>query len=150
MDVLGIGIGGSGIKGAPVDLKTGDLLEERIRIPTTQAPTSVAVVETSLDLIGRFGRDGPVRMGFPGVIKGSMCTPQRPSARSLAASTCWSGCSGRSGIPCVSKKAGKFVPKLRTRAKIVPAQMMNIAGIAGAALAPEAFPRSAPRVAALG
>jgi hypothetical protein len=72
VDVLGIGIGGSGIKGAPMDLKTGDLLEERIRIPTTQAPTSEAVVETSLDLIGRFGRDGPVRVGFPGVIKGSM------------------------------------------------------------------------------
>jgi hypothetical protein len=37
VDVLGIGIGGSGIKGAPVDLKTGELLEERIRIPTPQA-----------------------------------------------------------------------------------------------------------------
>ena len=44
MDVLGIGLGGSGIKGAPMDLETGDLLEERIRIPTTQAPTSEAVV----------------------------------------------------------------------------------------------------------
>jgi hypothetical protein len=32
----------------------------------------------------------------------------------------------------------------------VPAQMMNIAGIAGATPAPEAFPRFAPRVAALG
>ncbi|HET9928574.1 MAG TPA: ROK family protein, partial [Rubrobacter sp.] len=68
MDVFGIDIGGSGIKGAPVDLKTGDLLEERIRIPTPQAPTSEAVVETSLDLIGRFGWDGPVGVGFPGVI----------------------------------------------------------------------------------
>ena len=50
----------------------------------------------------------------------------------------------------VSKKADKFVPKLETRAKIVPAQMMNIAGIAGAALAIEAFPRYAPRAATPG
>ena len=50
----------------------------------------------------------------------------------------------------VSKKADKFVPKLDTRAKIVPAQMLNIAGIAGAALAIEAFPRHAPRAATPG
>ena len=50
----------------------------------------------------------------------------------------------------VSKKADKFIPKLGTRAKIVPAQMMNIAGIAGAALAIEAFPRHAPRAATPG
>jgi polyphosphate glucokinase len=47
----------------------------------------------------------------------------------------------------VSKKADKFIPKLETRAKILPAQMLNIAGIAGAALAIEAFPRNAPRAA---
>ena len=70
MDVFGLDIGGSGIKGAPVDLKTGALLEERIRIPTPQAPTPEALVETSLEVIGRFGWDGPIGVGFPGVIKG--------------------------------------------------------------------------------
>ena len=69
MEVFGLDIGGSGIKGAPVDLETGELVEERIRIPTPQAPTSEAVVETSLEVIGRFGWDGPVGVGFPGVIK---------------------------------------------------------------------------------
>ncbi|WP_228282327.1 hypothetical protein [Rubrobacter tropicus] len=43
----------------------------------------------------------------------------------------------------VSKKADKFIPRLETRARIVPARMLNIAGIAGAALAPEAVPRTA-------
>src|SRR4028118_1893444 len=43
--------------------------EGRVRIPTPQAPTSEAVVETSLEVIGRFGWDGPVGVGFPGVIK---------------------------------------------------------------------------------
>ena len=37
--ILGIDIGGSGIKGAPVDLATGDLVRERLRIPTAAAPT---------------------------------------------------------------------------------------------------------------
>ena len=72
MDVFGLDIGGSGIKGAPVDLKTGALLEERIRIPTPQAPTPEALVETSLEVIGRFGWDGPIGVGFPGVIKGGV------------------------------------------------------------------------------
>lgn len=49
MEVSGLDIGGSGIKGAPVDLDTGELLEERIRIPTPRAPTSEAAVETSLE-----------------------------------------------------------------------------------------------------
>ncbi|WP_228282325.1 ROK family protein [Rubrobacter tropicus] len=69
MGVFGLDIGGSGMKGAPVDLDTGELLEERIRIPTSQAPTSKAVVETSLGVIEHFGRDGPVGVGFPCVIK---------------------------------------------------------------------------------
>lgn len=69
MEVFGLDIGGSGIKGAPVDLETGALVEERIRIPTPQAPTSEAVVETSLEVIRRFGWEGPVGVGFPGVIK---------------------------------------------------------------------------------
>ena len=39
MQVLGIDIGGSGIKGAPVDTETGELLAERYRIPTPQPST---------------------------------------------------------------------------------------------------------------
>ena len=69
MHVFGLDIGGSGIKGAPIDLETGEWFAERIRIPTPQAPTSEAVVETSLEVIEHFGWDGPVGVGFPGVVK---------------------------------------------------------------------------------
>jgi len=48
--ILGIDIGGSGIKGAPVDLKTGKLLEERYRFPTPEpsspTPTLPEVTQT--------------------------------------------------------------------------------------------------------
>ena len=69
MSVFGLDIGGSGLKGAPVDTETGALVEERIRIPTPQAPTPEAILETSLEVIEHFGWDGPVGVGFPGVVK---------------------------------------------------------------------------------
>jgi len=251
VDAFGLDIGGSGIKGAPVDLKTGALLQERVRIPTPQAPTSEAVVETSLEVIRRFGWDGPVGVGFPGVIKGGVVHTAANVAKELIgfdlqgrlqgevgssvrvvndadaagmAEMRWGAGRGVEGTVMmltlgtgigtalftqgklmantefghllirnreaelrasdrirkqedlswkkwagrlneylatmealfwpdliivgggVSKKSEKFIPKLETRAEVVPAQMLNIAGIAGAALAPEFFPRPAPRV----
>lgn len=246
MAVFGLDIGGSGIKGAPVDLETGELLEERIRIPTPQAPTSEAVVETSLEVLEHFGWEGPVGVGFPGVVKDGVVHTAANVAKELIgfdlqgrlqreventvrvvndadaaglAEMRWGAGRGVDGMVMmltlgtgigsalftqgklmpntefghimirdreaelrasdrirkqedltwkkwakrlneyletmealfwpdliivgggVSKKAEKFVPRLETRAKIVPAQMLNIAGIAGAALAPEAVPR---------
>ena len=246
MEVFGLDIGGSGIKGAPVDLETGELLEERIRIPTPQAPTSEAVVETSLEVIEHFDWGGPVGVGFPGVVKDGVVHTAANVAKELIgfdlqgrlqrelrntvrvvndadaaglAEMRWGAGRGVDGMVMmltlgtgigtalftqgrlmpntefghimirdreaelrasdrirkqedltwkkwarrlneyletmealfwpdliivgggVSKKADKFIPKLKTRAKIVPAQMLNIAGIAGAALAPEAVPR---------
>ena len=46
MKLLGIDVGGSGIKGAIVDTKTGQLTSERIRIPTPQpaTPKAIAIV----------------------------------------------------------------------------------------------------------
>ncbi len=66
--ILGIDIGGSGIKGCPVDLKTGEFAEERLRIPTPQPATPMAVVETISQIIDHFKWKGPVGCGFPGVI----------------------------------------------------------------------------------
>ena len=109
MDVLGIDIGGSGIKGAPVDLKTGALLEERIRIPTPQAPTPEALVETSLEVIGRFGWDGPIGVGFPGVIKGGVVRTAANVAKELACA--WSTTLTRpgwrrcAGVPAAGSRA---------------------------------------------
>ena len=51
MDILGVDIGGSGIKGAVVDTQTGELKTERIRIPTPQPATPEAVAETLKQLV---------------------------------------------------------------------------------------------------
>ncbi|TYB68372.1 ROK family protein [Nonomuraea sp. PA05] len=68
MNVLGIDIGGSGIKGAPVDTEAGELLEERLRIPTPQ-PSSPDEVAGVVESISRhFGWTGPIGVTFPGVV----------------------------------------------------------------------------------
>jgi len=65
---LGIDIGGSGIKGAPVDLATGKLLAERFRIDTPQPATPKAVAETVGRVAANFTWSGPVGVTFPGVV----------------------------------------------------------------------------------
>jgi polyphosphate glucokinase len=68
---LGVDIGGSGIKGAPVDLTTGHLTEERYRIPTPQPATPSAVGRVVADVIRHFKLDPgvPVGVTFPGVVQ---------------------------------------------------------------------------------
>jgi polyphosphate glucokinase len=69
MKVLGIDIGGSGIKGAPVDTEKGKLLEERFRIPTPEGakPADVAIVVKKV--AKHFNWKGPIGCGFPAVIQ---------------------------------------------------------------------------------
>lgn len=69
MDILGIDIGGSGVKGAPVDLTTGELLAERYRLPTPQPATPKATMQVIQQIIEYFGWQGPIGCGYPGVIK---------------------------------------------------------------------------------
>ncbi len=69
MNVFGLDVGGSGIKGAPVDLETGELAGERIKINTPQPATPDAIVETAVEVVSQSGWDGPVGCGFPAVIK---------------------------------------------------------------------------------
>jgi polyphosphate glucokinase len=66
--VLGIDIGGSGIKGAPVDLKTGELLAERMRIPTPtpSGPNEIAAVVKQI--VESYDTVGPIGVTFPGVV----------------------------------------------------------------------------------
>lgn len=68
---FGIDIGGSGIKGAPVDLKAGELATDRLRIPTPQPSTPDAVAETVRELIESFdiAAGVPVGVTFPAVIQ---------------------------------------------------------------------------------
>ena len=69
MNVFGLDIGGSGIKGAPVDTRTGKLIGGRIRVATPRAGRPDDVVATAVKVISRAGWDGPVGVGFPGVVK---------------------------------------------------------------------------------
>ncbi|MFE3454794.1 polyphosphate--glucose phosphotransferase [Nonomuraea sp. NPDC059194] len=68
MDVLGIDIGGSGIKGAPVDVKEGRLSAERLRVPTPQPAKPEEVAEVVSQIVAHFSWDGPVGVTFPGVV----------------------------------------------------------------------------------
>ena len=69
MNVFGIDVGGSGIKGAPVDTQSGELLTERVRIRTPQPATPEAIVGTAVEVVGRAGWEGLVGCGFPAVVK---------------------------------------------------------------------------------
>ncbi|WP_424530257.1 polyphosphate--glucose phosphotransferase [Sphaerisporangium viridialbum] len=68
MNVLGIDIGGSGIKGAPVDTVAGTLLEERLRIPTPSPSAPGPVAEVVREIAEHFSWTGPVGITYPGVV----------------------------------------------------------------------------------
>ncbi|MFD3733880.1 polyphosphate--glucose phosphotransferase [Streptomyces sp. NPDC058632] len=68
MQIFGVDIGGSGIKGAPVDLDKGDLAQERCKVLTPQPSTPEAVADGVKQVIDHFGWTGPVGATFPGVV----------------------------------------------------------------------------------
>ncbi|GHF55574.1 polyphosphate glucokinase [Deinococcus metalli] len=67
--ILGIDIGGSGIKGAPVDTSTGQLLSERVRIPTPEGARPADVKDVVRQLVEHFGLPGAVGVTFPGIVQ---------------------------------------------------------------------------------
>ena len=69
MHVLGIDVGGSGLKGAPVDIKTGKLLAERIRIKTPKKAEPQPVADVVAEIAKAFDWKGPIGIGFPAPIK---------------------------------------------------------------------------------
>jgi polyphosphate glucokinase len=69
--VLGIDIGGSGIKGAPVDLATGEFTSKRLRITTPQRSTPKNVAEVVGEIVENFSQiigDGPIGVTIPAVV----------------------------------------------------------------------------------
>ncbi len=70
MNVFGVDIGGSGIKGAPVDLERGTLTEERHKV-LTRSPPRPTVWRAASRVVAHFGWTGPVGVTFPGVVTGS-------------------------------------------------------------------------------
>lgn len=69
MKVLGIDIGGTGIKGAVVDTKHGVLKSDRLRLLTPESPTPDAVADVVRTLSRHFDWEGPVGCTFPGVVR---------------------------------------------------------------------------------
>lgn len=69
MTILGIDIGGSGIKGALVDTGTGTLVTDRHRIPTPSPSTPAAVTKVIAKLVKHFEYEGPLGCTFPARIK---------------------------------------------------------------------------------
>jgi polyphosphate glucokinase len=67
--VLGIDIGGSGIKGALVDVEKGALVGERHRIPTPQPSTPPAVTSVVEEIRSHFDYRGKIGVTFPAVVR---------------------------------------------------------------------------------
>lgn len=68
-NVLGIDIGGSGVKGAPVDLEKGEFAEDRLRIETPQPSTPDAVAQVVKQIVEHFDLKGPFGCTFPAVVQ---------------------------------------------------------------------------------
>ena len=89
MELLGIDIGGSGIKGAPVDVDRGVLTAERYKLPTPKPSVPEAVAEVVARIVRKFNWTGPVGCTFPAVIREGVAY----SAANVDKS--WIGCNGQ-------------------------------------------------------
>ena len=73
MEVLGIDIGGSGMKGAIVNTTTGELKSERFRIPTPSSRKPKKMAKVFKQIVDHFDYSGPIGCGFPGIVKYGVC-----------------------------------------------------------------------------
>ncbi len=67
--ILGVDIGGTGIKGGLIDIEKGEMISERHRIPTPNPATVESVAEAFKDLVNHFSWTGTVGAGFPAIIR---------------------------------------------------------------------------------
>lgn len=67
--VMGIDIGGTGIKANLVEVETGELLGERVKLATPQPSTPEAVSRTMARLVDRFGWSGRLGITFPAIVR---------------------------------------------------------------------------------
>jgi polyphosphate glucokinase len=72
VDVLGIDIGGSGIKAATVDVTTGTLTTPRVKVATPRPALPDPIAEAVAGLVAGFGWAGPTGVAFPGVVIGGV------------------------------------------------------------------------------
>lgn len=66
---VGVDVGGSGIKGAIVDLETGEFIGDRVKIATPKPATPEAVAAVVAEVVSLLGWEGPVGVALPSVIK---------------------------------------------------------------------------------
>ncbi len=93
--ILGIDVGASGIKGALVDTKTGELLTERFRVEMPQPSTPENAAIAINEILQHFNYKGRIGMGFPSVIKNGIAS----TAANLDKT--WIGCN----VPDIVKNA---------------------------------------------
>lgn len=119
MNALGIDIGGSALKGGPVDTRTGELLAERIRIETPKVLTPAQMAGHVHEIVAHFRWRGAIGIGFPGVIHGS---------RILTSANLHKGFIGCDGGRLFGKAAGREVALLNDAAAAGIAEMRFGAG----------------------
>jgi polyphosphate glucokinase len=96
-NVLGIDVGGSGIKGALVDTDSGQLVSDRFRLDTPRPAKPKPVIKTIDALVKHFDYGGPMGVGFPAIVsEGTLMSAANVSNE-------WIGYRGEYGI---SKKTG--------------------------------------------
>jgi polyphosphate glucokinase len=75
MEILGIDVGGTGMKAAPVNVLTGEMVGERFRIPTPEGAKPEDMAGVAKELARHFDWKGPIGMGFPAAVRfGVVCT----------------------------------------------------------------------------
>jgi polyphosphate glucokinase len=112
MQILGIDIGGTGIKGAPVETDTGVLLVERYRIPTPEGAKPAPVAEVVAEVARYFDWHAAIGCGFPAVIRAGVA---------------------ESAANINSKWIGTDVARLFSEATQCPVYVLNDADAAGLA-----------------
>jgi len=110
--ILGVDIGGSGIKGALVNPDTGVLLTERIRIETPEGAKPNPVAKGVLRIVEKLEWNGPIGCGFPAVVRHGV---------------------GYSAANIDKSWIGKDIEALFTRATGCPTTVINDADAAGLA-----------------
>ncbi len=73
MEILGIDIGGSGIKGAIVNSETGELVSKRHRIPTPESATPESIAKIIRELVNHFNWKLAVGCTFPSIVREGKC-----------------------------------------------------------------------------
>jgi polyphosphate glucokinase len=97
--ILGIDFGGSGIKGAPVEVKTGKLLDKRFRIPTPSPSTPDSVAEVIHKIVKHFKWEGPIGLAFPAVVLNGVVKTASNIDRSWIGTDAAKLIMGRTGLP---------------------------------------------------